>query len=564
MYGLAVTIQSQVGLNQAYFNNSIFQIFHGYLNFLLAFAIVTGILVATILSCLLTVARMDDLAVILALGGTFKRIQRIPLAQIFLITFISGIIGLAGGILSLFSFSLFLGFELIKLESILPLGLIYIACQIIGTYFAAGLFVNLLIRKKMREIIDGQYDVVTVNQKKIWRIPTKGKIGFRLAYLFNKRSRILSWIMIGGTFMLIFMTAFGILGGNIIINTTNSYIERGYGTNVYVVTRPEIEPLLRDLYDPTKEIRFESSLLTSRYPISVSFFDQLPVNYSYESRLLLPGTVRMITQILTENGTPIRSEDTIKETYYWGIDVSTFSLFDYYGIRFDPPGGLDAYIGDGMILSYLNEEKVSQFIPKGVPVDRFEIEGVIMDPFARGHCVYIDSDVLANLHSIQDQKNVVFIKDPNTEIINLIEDFELKYFSLDDYKTNYFARSNSFWLVSSIAFIPAMISAGLSLVAYSGLIARVILIKDLRILRLIGGNPRTLRRVILWINILLVLYAAPLAVLFGFISAHSFLIAEARLPSIQAWILLTFEFFVMILIIYRYIQSFFKDFYREL
>ncbi|UCG01883.1 MAG: hypothetical protein JSW11_20045 [Candidatus Heimdallarchaeota archaeon] len=567
MYGLAVIIQSQLGQDRAYFNNSIIQIFNGYLNFLLSFAIVTGILVATILSCLLTVARMDDLAVILALGGTFKRIQRIPLAQIFLITLIAGLIGLIGGILSLFSFNLFLGFDTIVLEEILPLGLVYIIFQIIGTYFAAGFVVNLLIRKKMREIIDGQYEVVTVNQKKIWGIPTKGRIGFRLAYLFNKRSRILSWVMIGGTFMLIFLTAFGILGGSIIINTTSAYIERGYGTEVYVVTNPEIESLLKELYDPMEELRFDSSLLSSRYSIPAEFLNQLPVNCTFEARLLIPGIARMITEIKTENGTPIGSGDTTIETYYWGIDESNFSIFDYYGITFAPPGGLDIYIGDGMIRSYLNEERVGSIIPKGDNigiVERFEIAGVIMDPFARGHCVYMDSGELARVNNIQNQNNVVFIKKPNSEIFNLVEAFNLKCFSLDNYKSNYLVRSNNFWLISSIAFIPAMISAGLSLVAYSGLIARVILIKDLRILRLIGGNPKTLRRVILWVNILLVLYAAPLAVLFGFISAHSFLIVEARLPSIQAWILLALEFLVMVLIIYRYIKSFFKDFYRIL
>lgn len=569
MYGLTVIIQSQIGQDQVYFNNSIIQIFYGYLNFLIAFAIITGILVASLLSCLLTVARMDDLAVILALGGTYKRIQRVPLAQIFLITLIAGLIGLVGGIIGIFSFTLFLRLETLKLENILPLGLIYITCQIIGTYFAAGFVVNLLIRKKMREIIDGQYEVVTVDQKKIWRIPTKGRIGFRLAYLFNKRSRILSWVMIGGTFMLIFLTTFGILGGNIIINTTNSYIERGYGTNIYVVTRPEIESLLKELYDPRKELRFDSSLLASRYIIPAAFFDLLPPNCTYETRLLLPGIARMILEItkVTENGTPIGGGDTTMETYYWGIDESSFSLFDYYGITFAPLMGLDVYIGDGMIQSYLNEEKAGALIPKGENIEttRFDIQGVIMDPFARGRCVYVDSEKLAKVNNIQDpsSKNVIFIRNPDTEIFRLIEQNKLKCFSLENYKANYFEVSNSFWLVSSIAFIPAMISAGLSLVAYSGLIARVILIKDLRILRLIGGNPKTLRRVILWVNILLVVYAAPLAVLFGFISAHSFLIAEAKLPSIQAWILLGIEFLVMILIIYRYIHGFFRDFYRD-
>ena len=567
MYGLAIIIQSQMGENQAFFNNSIIQIFNGYLNFLIAFTIVTGIMVATILSCLLTVARMDDLAVILALGGTFKRIQRVPLAQIFLITFIAGLLGLIGGILSLFSFSLILQTENLNIDFILPLGILYIVFQIIGTYFAAGFFVNVLIRKKMREIIDGQYDAVTINQKEIWGISTKGKISFRLAYLFNKRTRILSWVMIGGTFFLVFLTTFGILGGNIIINTTNSYIDRGYGSDVYVVTRPELESLVKDLYDPMRELRFELSLLTSRFPISANFFDQLPTDCIYETRLLIPGTVRMITEIKTENGTPIGGGSTLMDTYYWGINGSSFSLFDYYGVFFNFPTDYEVYIGDGMIRSYLNEEKAGKLIPKGdhiESVDHFVIEGVVMDPFARGHCVYMDSEILATVNNIPDQKNVLFIKNPSTEIFDLIEDNDLKYFPLEMLKANYFSRSNLFWLVSSIAFLPAMISSGLSLVAYSGLISRVILIKDLRILRLIGGNPKTLKRIIFWVNFLLILYAAPLAILFGFISADSFLIAEALLPSLQAWLLLGVEFLVMILFIYGYIQLFFKEFYKDL
>ncbi|MFX1517053.1 MAG: hypothetical protein ACFFC6_12195 [Promethearchaeota archaeon] len=567
MYGLAEVIQTQIGQDWAYFNNVIIQIFNGYLNFLTTFAIITGILIATILSCLLTVARMDDLAVILALGGTFKRIQRVPLTQILLITLISGVVGLIGGTLGLFSFNLFLRVGTIRLESFLTIGLVYIACQIIGTYFAAGFIVNLLIRKKMREIIEGQYDVAAINQTKIWRISTKGRVSFRLAYLFNKRSRVLSWVMIGGTFMLIFLTVFGILGGNVITNTTNSYIERGYGTNIYVITRPELKSLLKDLYDPMKELRYDSSLLASGYIIPNSFLDQFPLNCTYEFRFLFPGEVRMIADIRTENGWPLGSGKTTMETYFWGINSSTFPLFDYYGVTFAPPGGLDAvFIGDGMVQSYSAEEKFGALILRDHTdnVTRFNIDGVLMDPFACGHCVYMDSEKLAELNGIPEQINVVFVKNPDNEILRLIETFELSFFALDNLKANYITRSDSFWFVSSAAFIPAMVSAGLSLVAYSGLIARVILIKDLRIIRLIGGNPKTLKRIIFWINFFLILYAAPLAILLGFISAHSFLIAEAQYPTIQAWIVLGLEFIIMILIIYRYIQSFFTDFYKEL
>lgn len=571
MYGLAVAIQAQMGESEAYFNNSIIQIFHGYLNFLVAFAVVTGILVAVILGSLLTIARMDDLAVLLALGGTFKQIQRIPLAQIFLITLIAGLVGWIGSIVGLSSFILLLRLETVGAEGVLniPFSLAYIAGQIIGTYFAAGLIVNLLIRKKFREIIDGQYEVVMVDQNKIWGISMKGKVGFRLAYLFNKRSRILSWVMIGGTFMLIFLTTFGILGGNIINNTTNSYIERGYGNNVYVVTPREISPLLHELYDPYSELQFNSSYLNSNYVIPNSFLNQLSGNCTYEARLLLTGKVKIITEIKTDiNGTPLGAGNTTMRTYYWGVDESTFSLFDYYGTYITVPRSNNVQIGDGMLQSYLNQERVESLIPKGdniQEVKRFEIEGVIMDPFARGHCIYMNSTELASLINLQDPtiKNVVFIINPNDEIFSLIEEFSLSYFSLDIYKENYFAMSNYFWIISTIAFIPVMISAGLSLVAYSGLIARVILSKDLEILRLLGGNPKTLMRVILWVNLLLVLYAAPLAIFFGFITSYSFLIAEPLLPSIQAWMILGIEFLVMVLIIYRYLHSFFKEFYRS-
>lgn len=568
MYGLAVVIQAQIGKSQAYFNNSIIQIFHGYLNFLLVFAVVTGILIAAILSSLLTIARMDDLAVLLALGGTFKRIQRVPLAQIFLLTLIAGLVGWIGGFVGLSILTVTLRLEAVNIGETLNLsfGLLYIVCQIIGTYFAAGFIVNLLIRKKFSEIIDGQYEVVEVDQDKIWGISMRGRIGFRLAYLFNKRSRILSWVMIGGTFMLIFLTTFGILGGNIINNTTNSYIERGYGTNVCVVTPPELEPLLRELYNPSRELQI--TFLNSSYVVPSSFVEQLPKNCTYEARLLLVGTIRMLTDIKTApNGTILGGGNKTMETYYWGVNESTFSIFDYYGTYITPPKSKNAQIGDGMLQSYLNQEVVAAFIPKGeIITDRFNIEGVIMDPFARGHCVYMDSRKLAEMKDLQDEtvKNVVFIENPDDEIINLIEEFSLGYFFLDSYKEKYFTLSNSFWVISTTAFIPAMISAGLSLVAYSGLIARVILIKDLRILQLLGANPKTLKRVILWVNIILLLYAAPLAVLFGFTLAYSFLIADPILPSIQAWIVLAVEFLVMMLIIYRYIHSFFKDFYSDL
>ena len=277
VYGLSLAIRAQIGQSRSYFNNSIIQIFNDHLTFLFNFALVAGIAVAVILSSLLTVARMNDLATLLALGGTFKQIQRVPLAQIFLITLISGVIGWFGGIVGLSIFLLLLRFSTVNVLEVLnlPIGIGYIAVQIIGTYIFAGFIVNLLIRKRFREIIEGQFDVVQVDPNKIWgiKLSMKKRIGFRLAYLFSKRSRLLNWVMITGTFMLIFLTTFGILGGNIIQETTNSYISRGYGSNVYVVTPKEISPVLRNLYDPEVELQFDTSVINSNNVIPNDFLD---------------------------------------------------------------------------------------------------------------------------------------------------------------------------------------------------------------------------------------------------------------------------------------------------
>ncbi len=571
VYGLSLAIQAQIGQTKAYFNNSIIQIFNDHLTFLFNFALVAGIAVAVILSCLLTVARMNDLAILLALGGTFKQIQRVPLAQIFVITLIAGVIGWIGGIVGLSIFLLLLQFTTVNALEVLnfPFGISYIAVQIIGTYVFAGFIVNMLLKKRFREIIDGQYDVVQVDSDKFWgiKLSMKNRIGFRLAYLFSKRSRILNWVMITGTFMLIFLTTFGILGGNIIQETTNSYISRGYGSNVYVVTPKEISPVLRELYDPEVELQFDASVINSENVVPTSFFDQLVGNYVFEPRLLLSGVAKMIVAkaYVPSEGWPEGGGNRTLETFYWGVE-SSFSLFDYYGVGIASPTSDTVQIGDGMIRSYFDEQILHSIIPAGdvEETKRYKVNGVIMDPFARGYSVFMDSQELAYLRNLPDPnaKNVVFIADPDEQIFTLIQNFEqLDYFSLDIYKEKYMGVSNSFWIISTIAFIPAMVSAGLSLVAYSGLIARIILNKDLKILHALGGNQKTLMRVIVWVNLLLVVYAAPLAVFVGFASAYSFLITDPYFPSIQAWLVLGIEFLIMALIIYRYLHYLFREFY---
>ncbi|MHA1968804.1 MAG: hypothetical protein ACW964_13490 [Candidatus Hodarchaeales archaeon] len=112
-----------------------------------------------------------------------------------------------------------------------------------------------MIRKKSQEIVDGQFELTPINKKKLWGIISiKKRTSLSLANLFVKRSRVLSWVVTFGMFILIFLTSFGILGGNIIMTTANSYVNRGYGDDIYVVSSPGLSTMLQNLYDPTEDI----------------------------------------------------------------------------------------------------------------------------------------------------------------------------------------------------------------------------------------------------------------------------------------------------------------------
>ena len=569
-YGISISLQSQLGKSEALFNSILLQLFNGNLTFLFFFSIVAGVCVASILSSLLAIARMNDIAVIQSLGATFKSSQRIILAQIFLLTLMSALIGWIMGIIGLSIFSTILGIESDPFETLnIIFGILYIFVLICGTYFVSGFIVNLLIRKKSEEIINGQYEVIEVNSTRIWGIfPTRKKPGLRLAYLFSKRSRILSWVVTFGMFILILLSSFGILGGNIIMTTTNSYIDRGYGDNIYVISSSELSPLLQDLYNPTTGVVFDDTYLNENFTIPSSFLSQLPIDSTHESRLLLLSKVKLVPRVVFDPELAnVSTGWDIKQAYYWGLDTPL--LFNYYGLgNFTIPNDDSVKIGDGIPQYALYGQKASSIMPFYGETDepyRLNIDGVFMDPFAQGNCVYMNSKIMASIIELSNpsMKNVVFISNPNEEIFDLIEAFSLDYFSLNESESQYKSLCYSFWFTSTIAFLPVIISAALSLVAYSGLIARVVLFKDLRTLHSLGSDQKFLRRLILWVNLLTLIFVAPLAIFFGFSLAYSLLIDEARFPTIEAWLILASEFVIVAFLLYGYLHYLFKEFYKS-
>ncbi|MHA1945326.1 MAG: hypothetical protein ACXAC6_04000 [Candidatus Hodarchaeales archaeon] len=570
LYIISSALKSQIVQASGKFNGIILQVMIDYMNFLILFSFLTSIVVASVLVSLLTVARMKDLAIFQSIGGTYKQIQRIPIAEIFIITSIACFLGIIEGIIGgyFLLLSLSLNHMVINIFSFGFFILQFILISVIGTYLVSGFFVNYLLRRKFNEIMNSQYEIISGTTKTAWGFSTKKRTGFKFGHLFQQRSPMISRIMILGILILTLISSFGILGGSIIQETTDSYIKRGYGaerntTTIAVTPTQDCTNFLRSQYDANNELSFDIPMNFTKKFFSPEFFSQIPQGVKYESRLLSIATIHLIVNRGDVNKTNINVGNNTFQTYLWGVDSTFENVLNYYsagkGNLF--PLNDDLFLGD----SYqpeIREKHSSKLFPKTInsePIDlqRFNIVKMLIDPFAHGFCTYININSLTSLtNSLNNSmRNVIFFSNPNQDIYNFLKTFNLDYFSLQLYSRIYLDFSQNFWSISNTVLIPVFVSIGLSLVAFSNLYA-IMIKKDLYIMRVLGGRQRILKRILLWINLLISIQGVIPGILLGFSLAISVLIPEPILPTISSWILLFISFLSIIIIIERYLTRF--------
>ncbi|MHA2096815.1 MAG: hypothetical protein ACW98F_19540, partial [Candidatus Hodarchaeales archaeon] len=358
---ISTVLHLQIDQTSQMFNVSIIHNLNLYLTFLILFALFASIISASVLATLLAVSRMKDLAVFQSLGGTFKQIQRIPLAEIFIITSIGGIIGIIEGTVIGFILLSFLEFPIFSLSLVafVLFSFTFLAFSALGTYFAAGLVINILIRRKFREILDSQFVITSMNPKRIWGVSTKKRTSFRLGHLLQTRTRFVSRTMILGILLLTFVASFGILGGSIIQNTTDSYIDRGYGEENVLIVSPSssFSEIIKKCYNPNEILSFSTPHDFEGQLIPTSFMSNLPSGTIFEARLLTIGTIRLLQAFQVVNDVITASNSTLN-SYIWGIDSSFSNIFNYFSFRGSSslPNKNYMFLGDGYRQFVSNQE----------------------------------------------------------------------------------------------------------------------------------------------------------------------------------------------------------------
>jgi hypothetical protein len=567
----SIAVDEYILREKIYLNGSIIRAFYGYISFLNNFSIFMVIIESSLLASLLTLSRIKDLAILQSIGGTYKQIQRIPLAEIFLITIIGNILGIlegiigGGGLVFLLNLSM-TEFNILKFTISV---LILIVVSVIGSYLISSIFTGILLKKKFSEMLESQYQRKTLKSKKIWGLSVKNKLSFRLGYIFQRRSQIISFIMVFGILILTTLFSIGILGGSIIQNSTDSHMEKGYGLsrsqdNVIVVTSSlVISKYLQDLYDPQKSLQFNLPEIRSSENIPDLFFQQLPPNTVLESRLLFQGSIKMLGNFQVKNNEIVNIGNATFKSFFWCVDSSFGTIFDYHSYIDGPtlPYSDNIIIADGYQL-FLKEKDVDSLIPKTINnyslnVQRFNIARAVIDPFAKGFCTYMDISILSKLsiHLSGEGRNVVIIQNPSEIVYQLIQDYNLTYFSLNPFYSTYISNSNQFWFISNLTFIPVLFVLGLSMVAFSS-IATLLFQKDLYVIKVLGGRAFTFKRIILWLNILVGVPGILTGIILGYSIVYSNLSNYNVQPSIFSWIILILSFLSIFLFIERYLGQY--------
>ncbi|WP_455142215.1 hypothetical protein [Candidatus Hodarchaeum mangrovi] len=565
---LSKGLYSEVSSFQIKFNISILNLMTRYLEFTQFFALLSSISIASVLASLLTVSQMDDFSVLSALGGTFKKIQRIPLTNVLLINCFSVLLGAIEGLIGGLIFQILLGFNInLTIGKIIDY-FIFVAwfffLSIAGTYLISGFLINILIKRKFQELALSQYAIESnSDQRRILGISTKKKPAFLLGYLFQKRFRLISRVVIFGILTLSLISSFGLLGGSIIQETSNEYINHGFSSDVIIITPSlDLSILLKDLYNPFNRINFNFSMKISSESISEQFIKEIQEeNSSYEKRWFSLGYIYFIPGINYED-IWTGAENTTFPSYFWVIDeIST--IFQYYSWKLpydSPPEYQPIIIGDGW--KYLvRKNTITSLIPKQIngidlSVKRFEIEKTVIDPFAKGHSIFLWRSSMLELYPELSVNftNVLFVKNPTRRVYTLIENYNLHWFSLEPFKQLYHEDTRNYWFYSNLAFTPVFVSAFLSLSTFLVILCNV-LNQDLSIIRAVGGRNLIIQRILLWIIIFLSSQGFFYGIILGFSTSYSLIISNPAFPALSSWLVLFGASIIVGLAIYLYVKQ---------
>jgi ABC-type antimicrobial peptide transport system permease subunit len=376
--------------------------------------------------------------------------------------------------------------------------------------------------------------------------------------LFRRRSASFR-IVLCLTIIFILVTV-SVAGGMIADETTTSWIEGAVGRNVILIAQQDMttqyESLLSRFYVQGTSNQFNYT--DERYLLPEALLSQLESipGLRVDPRLILDTQVNEVSGILlgqTTGETSTVGDSRTGRSLVIGVEPS--EVLDQWflnGNFLSENGTSEAMIGDTLAMSMFSQPLIQSIILLN---REFPITGVCIDPLNNGNVTYVLLKDLQNITGIF-QPNVIIVKidasanqkEIQDKIDAAVENTTSSTKSVVEVTPldNIVAKQSGFlsYLWSTIMLLPllCLAAAAISLIGYVALTVSEQR-QEFGILRAVGAKPRTVVKIVMLQNLLVLLSSWATGVALGIITTLLILIPQPIVTSgtvieLSAWLLI--------------------------
>ncbi len=356
--------------------------------------------------------------------------------------------------------------------------------------------------------------------------------------------------------MVFLLVTVAVGGGLIAENTTKSWVQKAYGTNVLLIAHQDMisryRLLLSEFYEGHNSTQFNYA--DARYQLPAALLSQVSFLNgvkSLDERLMLEVQVKEISGIIygsSTSETTIVGDNRQEGSLVVGVDpaevVSSWSL---NGRFLEGNQTAEAVVGDS-----LAQELFSSPLDEGIRIGgrALSVVGVCLDTLNNGNVTYVNIRTLLNITGLP-RPNVLLVQlDPSANkadvmkrvssvVAGVANDFQV--LDLEEPLNQSLDFLGFLW--STIMFLPlfSLVAASLSLLGYV-----VLTINEQRqefgILRALGAKPKTVLGIISTQTFIVVLASYAVGIAFGTILTLLILVQEPLVTpftviEIAGWLL---------------------------
>ena len=550
-------------VSDLFFSGSISNLYFQFNNLILDLIFILAFIVVVVIATTLISNKKQDIAIMRALGTLPGSLHGYYLLEVVIIFLFGFILGLITGLLSFGAFYLvasLLGYTVTFQVNLFYIFILFVAC-FMGVIVLPGL---LLIRMGKKSIIKSfsrdipyEYDA----SKGLKFIPNwLSKLGFNIKMsVVNTLRRKGEFQRYLALFSIIFLIIFTLGLGTVVLGTsTREWIHKSQGDHIIAIghqdvlkyysqmyqmfSNPEISITADDINFTSSEYLFNFSQVATLEALSeIKQIDERLIrfcNISEEAKvaevLIGPFTYDYLVVGQNRNGIypiiGVNSSDFIQDFEISGNFFTNETSNEYM------------VVGDGLAFNFFDSALVEGVIFESLS-KQFLVSGVVIDSFYSGHAGYVDLDVFRSMLSINEGEiNLVLLEieagtyDDIKEIINstiAAANFtgNFTHLVLDGI---FAANLNHVFSLSqypAFLIIVLAVIGILSLYNYQkgGIIEKA---KDILIMRSIGANKKSLRRMINFEGLYIIIPSILLSLSIGMILNSIVLFDRVYLPAL--------------------------------